>query len=342
MYSAGRQDHRHGDAARGLLFIGENDVLAARAHCLFRLAADALKRFFQRSTFGCHIICCKGTVDDFRAEAKACDQALIHAGREHRALKDEHFLLGLVRIQNVAEVLEPRAQAHHAALAQGVDGRICDLAEILPEEVAHRTIGRGQDGRGRIVAHRADGFLSAFRHRRKDQLKCFQRKACGRLAAQQIFAVEEDGLRSGTDFRLELNHRLEPLFIRRLSGKVINDLAVIVELARLKVRRDHAARRDRSALGNLVIAERAHPCLGADRKDTVRRQSITQRAKTVAVEAGDSPTAIEGRDAGRAIPGLHHGVAIVVKGAVRSRHHRLALRPGLRDQHRLRHRRRAA
>ena len=117
---------------------------------------------------------------------------------------------------------------------------------------------------------------------------------------------------------------------------------MIVELAGLKVCRDHTARRDRSALGNLVIAHRTHTRLRADREDTVRRQSITQRAQTVAVKTGYCPAAIKRRDAGRPIPWLHHGVAIVVKRAVHRWHHRLALRPGFGDQHRLGHRRRAA
>ncbi len=123
---------------------------------------------------------------------------------------------------------------------------------------------------------------------------------------------------------------------------MINDLPVVIELAGLEVGRDHAAGGDRPTPRNFMVTQRAHACFRTHGKDTVRCQSVAQGAQTVAVQPGNRPAAIKGRDAGRAIPGLHHGVAIVIQRPVRHRHHRLALRPGFRDQHRLRHRRRAA
>jgi hypothetical protein len=77
-----------------------------------------------------------GAVDD--ADALGADElqhALVHAGGEHRALQHVDVGLGLVLGQDVAEVLEPGAQAHHAGLAQRVDRRVGHLAEVLAEEV---------------------------------------------------------------------------------------------------------------------------------------------------------------------------------------------------------------
>ena len=208
--------------------------------------------------------------------------------------------------------------------------------------MAHRTIGRRQHGRRRIVAHGADRLLGALGHRREDQLEGFQCEAGGRLAAQQFFAAEQHRLGAGADFGLQLDNCLQPIFVRRFRSQVIDDLAMVIELAGLKVGRDHAAGGDRPTPRDLMVAQRAHARFRTHGKDTVRGQSIAQGAQTVAVQPRNRPAAIKGRDAGRAVPGLHHGVAIVIQRPVRHRHHRLAFRPGFRDQHRLRHRRRAA
>ena len=41
--------------------------------------------------------------------------------------------LAFLLVQHVAEIAEAGLQAHHPALAQGVDGRVGDLAEVLAE-----------------------------------------------------------------------------------------------------------------------------------------------------------------------------------------------------------------
>ena len=208
--------------------------------------------------------------------------------------------------------------------------------------MAHRPIRRRQYGWRRVIAHRSDRFLRAFGHRREYQLQCLQREAGGRLAAQQFFAAEQYRFRAGADLGLQLDHSLQPFLVRRLCGEMINDLPMVIELSGLEVRRDHAARRNRATPGDFVIAKWAHAGFRANREDTIRGQSIAQRAQAVAVQPRDRPAAVEGGDSGRAVPWFHHGVAIIVQSPVRHRHDRLAFRPGFRDQHRLRHRRRAA
>jgi hypothetical protein len=58
-------------------------------------------------------------------------------------------------------------QRHHLALAQRIDRRIGDLAEILPEELADQPRLVRDHRERRIVAHRADRFLGGLDHRER-------------------------------------------------------------------------------------------------------------------------------------------------------------------------------
>ncbi len=117
--------------------------------------------------------------------------------------------------EDVAEVLEARAQRHHTLFTQRVDRRVGDLREVLPEEVRQRAVMVGKDGKGAVIAHRADGFLAVFGHWREDQLDVFHRHAGGVLAAQEfLLLVIEARLGPRTDHRLEFDDVGEPLLVR--------------------------------------------------------------------------------------------------------------------------------
>ena len=336
------QNHRNSNPACRLVLIRQDDVLAAGPHSLFSFPANALERVFQSGALGGHVRCVKSTVDGLRTKAKTLDQPLIHPRSQNRAFQHKHFLLGFVCVQHITQVLEARAQAHHPAFPQRIDRRVGHLAEILPEEMAHRPVSHRQNGRRRIVSHRADGFLATFGHGRQDQFQCFQRIAGRRFAAQQLLLVEQHRLWPGANFRFQLSHRLQPFLIRRLRGEEVDNLAMVVEFAGAEVGCDHSACGYRAPAGDLVIAQRAHARFGANCENTVRRQSIAQRAQTIPVKPSHCPAPIIGRNGGRPVPRLHHGIAIVIKRAVGDRHDRIPLRPGFRDQHRFGHRRRAA
>ena len=81
--------------------------------------------------------------------ADVVEHAVVHAVGQHRAFQHEHVGLRLVLGEDVAEVLEARAQAHHALFAQRVDRRVGDLREILPEEVRQRPVVVRQNGERR-------------------------------------------------------------------------------------------------------------------------------------------------------------------------------------------------
>ena len=113
---------------------------------------------------------------------------------------------------------------------------------------------------------------------------------------------------------------------------------MLIEFAGLEVRRNHAAGLNQAALRHFVIAKRTHASFRPDSQNTVRRQRIAQRAQTIPIKASDCPTAIISRDASRAIPRLHHGIAVIVQSLMRRGHHGIAFGPGFRNKHGFCHR----
>ena len=93
-------------------------------------------------------------------------------------------------VEDVAEIAEPRAHRHDVALAQAIDRRVGDLAEVLPEVMVHAAIGVGQHRERRVVAHRADGFLAVLDHGMEDHLEILDRPADRELAAAQLVGRE--------------------------------------------------------------------------------------------------------------------------------------------------------
>src|SRR5581483_11562404 len=168
---------------------------AAAAHRVLRFLLNAAERRLQR-TFD-RII---GAVD--------LDGGLTHIGAHRRKLgigedgcvELQESALARIFVENVAEIAEPRLQAHYPLLAQAVDRRIGYLAEILPEEMVEAAILLGKHGERRVVAHRANRFFSFLRHRLQDELEVLEAPAERDLATPQLVALQGRALAvSGLD-----------------------------------------------------------------------------------------------------------------------------------------------
>ena len=111
VHRAGGQDHRHRDAVGPCLLVGQDDVGGATAHRVLGLAADPVQRLAQgvrpRLT---HVA---SAVDDGRRVAHMGDHGLVFGGRQNRGFELQQVALGLVLVEDVAQVAEPGAQAHH-------------------------------------------------------------------------------------------------------------------------------------------------------------------------------------------------------------------------------------
>jgi hypothetical protein len=168
-----------GRATRSALrsLVGQDDGAAAAQHRVLGLGADAVEIGAQgvaRPRLGAGSGMVQSMTATFFWPIRSMD-ALVHAGGQDRAVQHVDVGLGGVLGQDVAEVLEPGLQAHHAGFAQGIDRRVGHLAEVLAEEVAERPVLFGQHGQRRVVAHRADGFLALLDHGGEDHFQVFQR-----------------------------------------------------------------------------------------------------------------------------------------------------------------------
>ena len=99
-------------------------------------------------------------------------------GGENRFFRlQPHRQIGLVRVQIDRKQVRPRAdegdERHDEFFANRIDWRVRHLREQLLEVVVEDLWPVRQYRQRRVVAHRADGFLTVLRHRRQDDLEIF-------------------------------------------------------------------------------------------------------------------------------------------------------------------------
>ncbi len=201
MHGAGGEDHRDRRALAIHRRVRQDHVSAAAAHRFFGLLADAADRVAQR-VFAA--IGGEGAVDLGGGLAHVGAHRLELGVRQHGRIQLQQLALAVILVEDVAEIAEPGVERHHPRLAQAVDRRIGDLAEVLPEEVMQAAIVVRQHRQRRVVAHRADGFLGVGDHRLQDQLDVLEAPAERHLAPAQLFACAKlDVLPPCSDLTME-------------------------------------------------------------------------------------------------------------------------------------------
>ena len=341
MDSGGGQDHRRGKAIRRPGLVGQHDQGGPVAGGRLGLVHDAVQRGAQgrarAGVFGRQGV---AAVDDHgRTGADRVDHPLIHAVGQDGAVQHEDVGLGLFLGQDVAQVLEPGLQAHGARFAQRVDGRVGDLAEVLAEIVAQRAgQGRQHGGRG-VVAHRADRLLAIAHQGVQQQIQILAAVAGGDLATGQGLARGRARFGSRADDRLQIDHIVQPRLIGVGGGQSVDGLVLVIDAAMLHIDGDQLAGADVQAALHPALGDRHQTGLGARHQEAVHRLDGAQGTQAIAVLARHDPAAVGGADGGRAVPRLHHRIAIGVEGPVFGGHDHVVLGPGLGDQQGLGHRR---
>ena len=334
VHRAGRQDHRHAGPGRRGLHIRQDHVGAAAAHGVLGLLTDPVERRLERVRAALGV---EGAVDLRRRLRHVVAHGMELGIGQHRAFQQQVVALLAVLVEDVAQVAQTGTQGHHPALAQAVDRRVGDLAEVLPEEVVQTAILVRQHRQRRVVAHGADGFLAALGHRLQQQLHVFQRPAGDHLAAAQHVTLEGRLLLVlGADQLVDLGALGDPLAERPAGGQQVLQLGVVVELTFLQIDGDHLARIEPALFDQLGLVDAHHAGLGAADQQAVIRHRIAQRPQPVAVHAAEHPAPAIGGDRRRAVPRLHHRVGIGVEVAPGLRQV-VFLGPGLRDAHGLHH-----
>ncbi len=312
MHGTGGEDHRDRCPLSAHILITQDDMGRTATHGILGLDPDTMERILESVLTA---LGREGTIDGRCRIA----HIFLHGGKfgigQHRGFQLQQVALALVLVQNVAEVTQTGAQAHHPAFAQTVDRRVGHLTEILPEEVVQPAIMIGQHGNRRVVAHGANRFLGILDHRMQDQLHILHGLAIGGLAPTQFSAVHFlhiEFCRLGDEV-IEFGNALDPFTIGLAGSKLVLQLPVVPEFAFGEVDRDHLAGTDAALLLDLGFIHFDHAGLGADNQQAIAGDGIAHRAQAVTVHAAQNPAPVIGGNRRRAVPWLHHGIAIAVQ-----------------------------
>ena len=173
----------------------------------------------------------------------------------------------------------------------------------------------------------------------QDHLQVFQSQAHRELAPTQFISLEQHRLRRvGLHDVVDLDDALDPVAVWLAGRQHVLDLVVAVEPSVRQIDANGLARADPALFDNVRLVALHHAGLGPDDQQPIDRARIAQRPQPVAVQPGDHPAPVGGGDRRRAVPRLHHRVAVREHVAMRLRHHRV-LAGRSRDHQRLRHRR---
>ena len=321
------------------MLIRQHQMPGTRPHGILSLGADTLQpltKIIQTRTGR------EGTVDKGHLPAELRHHHIEFGIGNERAFQHQDFRLAGMFVQHVLEVAEARLQAHHPAFAQGIDGRVRHLAEVLAEEMTQRAVDGRQHGGGRIITHAGDHFLAVLGHRGQHLLQLFHRVACGNLAAAQLGPGEQRGFRHVAQQRVQVHDLFDPVAKGLGCGQLILQFHVVVQFALGHIDRNHLPRPKRTLFPDGRFIHRHHARLGPGNQQPVARHDIAHRAQTVAVKPAAHPAAIGHRQRRRAVPRLHHRVAIGIHVGPGLWHLAGHLRPGFGHQHGLGHRRVAA
>ncbi len=310
-----RQHAGDGDAVLVHRLVGQEQLAMPLAHRLLGLAPDALDRRAQLLGAAARL---EGAVDLGHRAAEMRLQPRPVRHRQHRRVEHQHPFALVAHVEDVGEVAEPGLEAHHVPLAQAVDRRVGDLAEVLAEELADEPRLVADDGERRVVAHRADRFLARLDHRRQDQLHVLHRQPGGDLAPRQFGPrIARDRVARGGRQVLQRVELADHRRIVGLAGDAVLHRAIVEDHALREIDRDHLPRPEPPLGDDAALGHRHHAALRADDQQTVVGAGIAQRPQRVAVHPRHRPAAVGHHQRGGAIPRLHDAGEILVHRRMR-------------------------
>jgi hypothetical protein len=225
-------------------------------------------------------------------------------------------------------------------LANGINRRIGDLCEELLEIVVEQARLVGEDGEGRVVAHRADRLDAIAGHRGEDDALILKGVAERDLPVQQRVVV---GRRHGGcgGQGLELDEMLvEPLAVGTIAGELLLDFGVGDDAALDGVDEEHVTGLQTALLADGFGRQVEHAGLGGHDTEVVVGDVVAAGTQAVAVQHGAHLATVGERDGGGTIPRLHEAGVVLVEGLA-GVIHRLVVGPRFGNHHHHRMRERA-
>ena len=185
MHSGCGQNHWYCNVLGINVDIGQEQFGLPRTHCSLGIFADAADRGAQAFLAISDRI---GAVDFGGCFSKCGLQPPPFAIGQNRAVEDKDVAILAGFIEDVGKVGKARLQAHHMPLAQAVDRRIGDLAEILSEELADDAWLVRNHGKRGVIPHRADRFLGILNHGAEDHFHILERHTRRHLSPGEVGA----------------------------------------------------------------------------------------------------------------------------------------------------------
>jgi len=237
VHGRGQQQRRDRGELPGRVAVAEHDDLRALVDGFVDLSAQLVKASLEAL---CALIELVQPVDHLRRIARRLAGTVdaYQLGQLVRVEDREvdHDLPAAVRARVEQVPLRPdRArEARHELLTDRVERRIGDLGEQLAEVVEQRARVVAQDGKRRVVAHRANGLRTGVRHRRDDDPQLLVVVAEDLLAARHGRMAVNDVLTLGEVGEVDMSGR-DPLGVRLRAREFGLDLLVVDDPVLLQV-----------------------------------------------------------------------------------------------------------
>ena len=313
--------------------VGEDEDVVAAADRLFRLRADSVQRRFHPAGALLRGI---ADVDGARAESAPGmgpdlpDCVQVAVGEDRLPDLDPALRAPLLEVQEIRPRPDDGDERHHELLADGVDGRVGDLREVLPE-VVRKGLRTRREHRDRVVrSHRPDRLLRSLGHRGHEELDVLAG------VAERLLALEQGLVRGrlGVPVRRKVPEPdlglVEPPLPRARRGELGLELLVADDAALLEVDEQHPARLEPPLAHDPGLRDVEHADLGGHDEPMVIGHHVARRPQPVPVEGRPDLATVRERDRGGAVPGLHEGRVILVERAAFGVHEGVVL-PRLRD-----------
>ena len=267
--------------------VGEDEDVVAASDRLFRLPADPAERRLHSARALLRAI---ADVDGARAEPAAgmgldlADRLQLAVGEDRLPDLDPALRAAPAEVQEIRPRPDDGDERHHELFADGVDGGVGDLGEVLPEVVREGLRAR-REHRDRIVRpHRPDRLLRALGHRGHEELEVLagvaerllaleQRLVRGRLGAAVRWKVLE------ADLGL-----VEPPLPRTRRGELGLELLVADDAALLEIDEQHPPRLEPPLADDPGLRDVEHPDLGGHDEPMVVGHDVARRPQPVPVE----------------------------------------------------------
>ena len=226
-------------------------------------------------------------------------------------------------LEEVAFTADAAHEAHDEVLADGIDGRVGDLRELLLEVAEQRHGPIAQHRQRDVRAHAADRLLAGRRHGRQQHAHVLARVTERTPQPRALVAIDGEERRHVGKLReLDLVLR-DPLAVRLPRRDLLLDLLVGDDASLLDVDEEHLAGREAALLEDVLGWEGEHAELARHDNQSALRHHVFCGAEPVSVERRADHVAVGEDERGRSIPRLDEGRVVLVERALVLGHVRL-------------------